>query len=171
MLVFSRILETAPESKGLGDLPLDHAERRRARLQAQIESGPMVGLAMPRGATLNDGTILSTTTGEWCVVRAKEEAVSVARTDDMSQLARAAYHLGNRHVAVQLEPAALVYLSDPHIDELCVDLGLGVEREIAPFNPEKLGQHVHSHEEGAHPVHSSAQLQTHLSSQAGGTGG
>lgn len=171
MLVFSRILETAPESKSVGSLPLDHAERRRTRLQAQIECGPMVGLAMPRGATLNDGTILSTTSGEWCVVRAKREAVSVARTDDLHQLARAAYHLGNRHVAVQLEPGALVFLSDPHIDELCFDLGLEVEREIAPFNPEKLGQHAHAHEEGPHPVHSAAQLQMHHSPQSGGTGG
>lgn len=171
MLVFSRILETEPESKSLGTLPLDHAERRRSRVQAQIEFGPMVGLAMPRGATLNDGTILSTTTGEWCVVRAKGEAVSVARTDDLSLLVRAAYHLGNRHVAVQLEPGALVYPSDPHIDALCLDLGLDVERQIAPFNPEKLGQHVHAHEQGAHSVHSSAQVPMHLSPQSGGTGG
>src|SRR5512141_921496 len=107
MLIFSHVLSETPRSQGIGGLPLDHAQRRRARLQAPLESGCVVGVAMPRGAVLNDGTILATTTGEWCVVKAKPEPVSIAYGTDLFQLARVAYHLGNRHVAVQLEPDAI----------------------------------------------------------------
>jgi urease accessory protein len=150
---------------GVGNLPLDHTERRRARLKASLESGDQVGLALPKGAVLSDGTVLATSSGEWCVVKAKREAVSIARGRDVIQLIRVAYHLGNRHVAVQLAPGVLIYLYDPGIDALCLSLGLSVERGLIAFEPEKLAEHVHDSD---YPVDSSQQSQRLRWSQRGG---
>jgi urease accessory protein len=62
--------------------------------------------------------------------------VSIARTDDALLLARAAYHLGNRHVALQIGPGWLRYLHDRVLDGMVRELGLTVAGEQAPFEPE-----------------------------------
>lgn len=147
MLIFNQMLSSAPASEGLGALVLDHEQRRRGRLQAQLVDGTPVGVLLPRGAILHDSSFLATESGEWCVVRAQLEAVSIASAPEPGLWVRAAYHLGNRHVALELGKMSLIYLQDSQVDKLCVDLGLSVARCFRIFDPEKLGSgtHVHSH--------------------------
>ena len=145
MLIFTQVLSAAPDSASLGLLLLDHEQRRRGRLKAELIDGTPVGLALPSGAALRDGSVISTPLGEWCVVKAKSETTSTATSIDPFLLVRAAYHLGNRHVALELKPECLVYLADSATDQLCTSLGLHVTRQLGAFEPEKLGQHGRSH--------------------------
>jgi urease accessory protein len=150
MLIFTRVLSTAPAGTGLGTLILDHDQRRRARLQASLGDGTCVGISMPRGTILHDASVLATQHGEWCVVKGQLEAVSVATTDDAHRFARAAYHVGNRHVALQFCGGSFVYLEDSVVDKLCLDLGLHVSHETRVFEPERLSHIGHSHSHHGH---------------------
>ena len=65
-------------------------------------------------------------------------------TDDPKALARAAYHLGNRHVPVQVGDGWLRYLADHVLDDMLRGLGLEPKSEQAPFEPES-GAYGHVH--------------------------
>lgn len=128
-------------------LPFDL--RQKSRLRTRLDSGEDVGLFLPRGTVLRHGDRLRATDGRVIEVRAASETVSTARTDDPLLLARAAYHLGNRHVALQLGPGWLRYLHDHVLDGMVRELGLEVMCEQAPFEPEAGaygGGHYHGHE-------------------------
>src|SRR5262245_6471820 len=86
-------------------LTLAHDQRRRAKLRVALADGSSVGLALPRGLSLRDGDrLLAEASGLVARVRAAPEHVSVVETTDALLLARAAYHLGNRHVVLSVEP-------------------------------------------------------------------
>jgi urease accessory protein len=117
-------------------LTLAFEQRCKSRLRTRLDSGEEVGLFLPRGMVLRHGDRLRATDGRVVEVRAAPETVSTARTDDPLRLARAAYHLGNRHVALQLGAGWLRYLHDHVLDDLARALGLDVVGEQAPFEPE-----------------------------------
>jgi len=84
------------------------------------------------------------------VVAAPEPLLEV-RTEDATLLARAAYHLGNRHVPVEVRERALRIARDPVLGSLLTQLGLDIEEIEAPFEPESGAYgHSHAHVPGAH---------------------
>jgi urease accessory protein len=115
-------------------LPLEG--RVKGRLRVTLDDGREAGLFLERGAPLRDGDLLADEAGLRVRVRAAPEALSVARCTDPLLLARACYHLGNRHVPLQIEPERVCWLRDPVLDELVRGLGLEVTAESAPFEPE-----------------------------------
>lgn len=117
-------------------LTLPFEQRQKSRLRIRLDNGQDAGLFLPRGTVLRHGDRLRATSGLVVEVRAAPEAVSTARADDALLLARAAYHLGNRHVALQLGPGWLRYPHDHVLDNMARELGLTVNREQAPFEPE-----------------------------------
>ncbi|MBK1719875.1 urease accessory protein UreE [Thiocystis violacea] len=117
-------------------LTLTLEQRVRGRLRLTLDDGREAGLFLERGATLRDGDCLLSEDGAVVRVRAGDESLSTVRCDDPLLLARAAYHLGNRHVALQIEPGRLRYQHDHVLDAMLRGLGLTVELETAPFEPE-----------------------------------
>ncbi len=125
---------------------LTHDQRRRARLLVTLEDGRDAHIVLARGTVLRDGDVLASEAGELVVIRAAAESLSIATANDPHLLARAAYHLGNRHVALRIEPRRLSYLHDHVLDAMCRGLGLDVVEERGPFEPEAGGYgHVHGH--------------------------
>ena len=118
-----------------GVLRLTCDERRKNRLRVRLEDGREAGIILPRGTILRDGDYLSDGT-TLVVVRAAPESLSVATTPDPHLLLRAAYHLGNRHVALQIGPDWLAYPHDHVLDDLARGLGLLVTLEKRGFEPE-----------------------------------
>ena len=110
--------------------------------------------AAARDPELRDGDGLASADGLRVRVCAAAETLSRVECSDPLALARACYHLGNRHVALQIEPGQVSYLHDHVLDAMLVGLGLGVRVVEAPFEPEPGaygGQgyghsHGHSHE-------------------------
>ena len=111
-------------------LTLSFEDRRRSRLLVRLEDGREAALMLPRGTVLRDGDLLRDDTGLIVVVRAAAETLSVARTSDPHRLTRAAYHLGNRHVPLQIGPAWLAFAHDHVLDGLVRALGLEVTTEV-----------------------------------------
>jgi len=123
---------------------LTYEERMRTRLLARLESGLEATIDLARGSVLKPGDCLLASDGRIVeVCPALEPLLHVAVADPLT-LARAAYHLGNRHVAVELRPEALRVGDDGVLERLLRGLGLEPVRIEAPFAPEG-GAYGHSH--------------------------
>jgi urease accessory protein len=117
-------------------LELPFQLRSKSRLRTALESGEEVGLFLERGSMLRGGELLLADDGRVVEVIAAPETVSMVESNDPWQLTRAAYHLGNRHISLQIGPGWLRYLHDHVLDELVRGLGLTVSVVDAPFEPE-----------------------------------
>jgi urease accessory protein len=126
--------------------------RQKSRLRARLESGAEVGLFLERGIVLRGGDLLVAEEGTVIEVAAAPETVSTVREPDATRLARAAYHLGNRHVPVEIGAGWLRYGHDHVLDDMVRGLGLSVVVEEAPFEPEA-GAYGHSHGHGHGHAH------------------
>ena len=139
-------------------LTIGYEERRRSRWRAELDGGDEAAIFLPYGVVLRDGDgLVDETTGDIVLIRAAAETLSVARTTDPHLLARAAYHLGNRHVPLQITPGAVAYQHDHVLDRMVRDLGLEVKTESAPFEPEA-GGYKH---DGNHGHHGQGAAQSH----------
>ena len=128
-------------------LTLPFELRQKSRLRAVLDSGDEVGLFLPRGSVLRQGDLLQTTTGLVVQVVAALESVSTATSADPLLLARACYHLGNRHIVLQIGAGWLRYLHDHVLDHMVRELGIIVVCEQAAFEPEA-GAYDHHHGAG-----------------------
>jgi urease accessory protein len=131
-----RVEERALKGTPSDVLSLPYDDRKKSRLRAVSERGREVAIVLERGSTLRDGDLLAADNGEILIVRAAAESVSDATSADALLLARAAYHLGNRHVPLQIELAALRYQHDHVLDGMLRELGLQVTQRTAAFQPE-----------------------------------
>lgn len=134
MLRIEKLLETQVEHQATLSLPID--QRTKSRLKVTLDDGQLAGLFLPRGKVLRDGDLLQSTEGLVVLVRAAPESVSTVHSDDSLALARVSYHLGNRHVPLQISTTWVRYQHDHVLDEMVAGLGLEVHIEQAPFEPE-----------------------------------
>ncbi|HEX7669717.1 MAG TPA: urease accessory protein UreE [Polyangiaceae bacterium] len=152
MIVY-RELCTDPVAHAEASLSLSFHKRRSSRQRARLSSGEEIALILPRGTVLSDGSVLRGEGGQLLRVEAAPERVSRIVSEDSLLLTRAAYHLGNRHIAVQVEPGNLSYLHDHVLDDLVRGLGLSVEVMDAPFEPESGAYGAHGHGGHDHDDH------------------
>lgn len=115
-------------------LPIE--QRVRSRLRVTLDSGSEAGLFLPRGTLLRGGDQLTNKTGIVVEIIAAPETVSTVHCEDAALLARTAYHLGNRHVPLQVEAGWLRFQHDHVLDTMLQQMGLEVVVEQAPFEPE-----------------------------------
>ena len=132
-------------------LTLPFELRQKSRMRATLGNGEEVGLILDRGPVLRHGDYLRAEDGKIIAVHASAEAVSTVSSEDALLLARACYHLGNRHVPLQISPGMCRYQQDHVLDEMVESLGLSIKHEQAPFEPEagayhKGRNHSHSHD-------------------------
>jgi urease accessory protein len=130
-------------------LPFD--QRQKSRLRVTLDNGNEASLILNRGVVLRHGDLLRSSCGEVIEVRASLESVSVVHEPNAHLLSRACYHLGNRHVPLQIGDGSLCYLRDHVLDDMVRSLGLVVEHQEASFEPESGaykndGKHQHTHE-------------------------
>ncbi len=132
--------------------------RSRSRFRAQLVGGEDVGVMLARGQILRGGDLLLADDGRVIEVAAANETVSTVHSAEPRALARAAYHLGNRHVALQIGDGWLRYGHDHVLDDMLRGFGLSVAVEQAPFEPEAGAYHAdaqgaHSHAHSHHHGH------------------
>lgn len=156
MLKFDTLFHQAKPFGSEGTtLTLPYERRIISRQRVTLDDGADAGLFLPRGTVLHDGDHLKAETGEVLRIKAANETVSTLYCDDPLLLACAAYHLGNRHVPLQISRGLLRYQHDHVLDEMLCGLGLHVAVESAPFEPEPGAyggshDHGHSHEHVHH---------------------
>ncbi|MCJ8282464.1 MAG: urease accessory protein UreE [Rivularia sp. ALOHA_DT_140] len=127
-------------------LSLTAEERTRSRHRFTASNGEVVCLRLPRGTILKDGDILEDETNNNLIkIIAKPEPVLTVTAQNQLDLIKAAYHLGNRHVQLEITANYLRLLPDSVLRKMLENLGLIVKEEISPFHPETgaYGQHFH----------------------------
>jgi urease accessory protein len=141
-------------------LALDWDQRSRSRFDATDSAGRLLGMFLPRGQVLRGGDVLVVEDGSLVQVRAKAQPVLVVRHcaehGSPFDLLRAAYHLGNRHVQLELQSDRLQLEPDHVLADLLRQMHLIVNEAQAPFEPESgayafAGQahgHAHGHDHG-----------------------
>jgi urease accessory protein len=133
-------------------LALAAEERTRLRGLRHSVCGRALLLQLPRGEPLRPGEWLAPEgVGPLVRVEAAPEPLLVVRAPSPLALLQAAYHLGNRHVALELRPTELRLSDDPVLAHLLEHRGLVVERCQEPFQPEggayagESAVHAHAH--------------------------
>lgn len=135
---------------------LSFEERQKSRHRTVTRLGRELGWFIERGRVLAAGDILICRDGTRVQIEAARETVSTVETGDQLALTRVAYHLGNRHVPLQIESGRLSYLHDHVLDDMVRGLGLNVACRNCPFNPESGAYHSHGAPgTAAHPHHHS----------------
>jgi urease accessory protein len=129
-------------------LVLTFEQRQKSRLRAKLEGGEEVALKLERGKVRRGGERVVATDGrELEIVSAAEKLLHI----ESGEIARVAYHLGNRHVPVQVGEGFLRIAEDHVLEEMVKRLGAKVTRVEAPFEPEAgaydgEGHHHHHHD-------------------------
>jgi len=155
------ILNQRTQAPATDSVALAYDERKRSRLKVRLASGAEAGIFLERGDHLHGGDKLAAEEGGTVVeILAAPEKLIEAIADSPLLFARAAYHLGNRHVPVQILPndhgGKLRFQTDHVLAEMVKGLGCTVSESEAPFQPESgaYGGGHHSHgDEAADDLH------------------
>jgi urease accessory protein len=141
---------------------LDWDTRCKSRFAATDSQGRELAVFLARGTVVRGGDVLVAEDGSLVRVLAKEQPVLVVRRcaehGGTADLLRAAYHLGNRHVALEVQAERLQLEPDHVLAELLRRMHLLVSEELAPFEPESGAYadeqaHGHAHEHEHHHGH------------------
>jgi len=139
-------------------------QRRRSRQQLTLEDGETIRLIIDRGQVLQPGDALVADDGGIIAVQAQPEQLLRVQADTAIDLARAAYHLGNRHVTLEIGADYLQLAYDPVLAQMLDRLGVHTSIVEHPFNPETGaygGGHKHGHDETFEEDYSLAQAAYH----------
>ena len=138
--------------KRAATVQLDWDVRQKSRFEATDTQGRQLGVFLPRGTVVRGGDVLVAEDGSLVRVEAAPQEVMVIRHcphhGTPFDLVRAAYHLGNRHVQIELKPDHLKIEPDHVLGQMLDRMHLIVTQERAPFEPEGGaydGGHGHSH--------------------------
>ncbi|GAB4561052.1 MAG: urease accessory protein UreE [Rhizobacter sp.] len=148
---------------------LDWDTRQKSRFDTEDSQGRTLGVFLPRGATVRGGDVLVAEDGSLVKVIATPQPVLVVRTcpehGTALDLLRAAYHLGNRHVQLEVQPDHLHLEPDHVLADMLRHMHLIVTEELAPFEPEagaySAGGHGHAHHDHGHDAHAHAHQPEH----------
>ena len=151
------ILNQRTQLPATDSVALAYDERKRSRLKVTLASGAEAGIFLERGDHLQGGDKLAAENGSAVVeILAAPEKLIEASADNPLLFARAAYHLGNRHVPVQILPTTnggkLRFQTDHVLAEMVRGLGCTAGETEAPFQPESgaygsHGGHRHDNDE------------------------
>jgi urease accessory protein len=145
MLTFTQRLTAAADVPVSFTLSLTAEERTRTRHRFETSDGQGLYLRLPRGTVLYDGDLLQSDNSDVVVrIVAKPEPVLTVTAQTTFDLLRASYHLGNRHVPLEVTPNYLRLSPDPVLRAMLEQLGVEVKEEVVPFQPE-VGAYGHGH--------------------------
>lgn len=160
MLEAFSVLKNTEASNCL-EVVLTFEQRQKSRYKCATTCGKPLGWFVQRGSALHHGDILECENNLQVRVVAAPEAVSQVDCDDALLLTRAAYHLGNRHVPLQIGLGFLRYQQDHVLDAMVQGLGLRVACQQLPFQPENGAYHGKSHGHSHGTPHSHSNNQSH----------
>ena len=175
-----------PQGRGLASvlvrraatLELDWDVRQKSRFDATDSNGRKLGVFLPRGAVARGGDVLVAEDGSLIkVVAARQPVLVITHCADHGSpfdLMRAAYHLGNRHVPIELQPDHLKIEPDHVLAGMLRSMHLIVHEAEEAFEPEggAYGAHGggHGHSHGSAPVGPVAHPDAYAGSHAHGHG-
>ena len=145
MIIFTQLIPEKEHQQVTVNLALTAEERTKTRQYIETLEGKTYYLRLPRGIVLKAGDLLTSDAQDiWAKVIAKPEPIITVMANHSLDLLKAAYHLGNRHVRLEITSDYLRFSPDPVLSSMLVNQGLTIQEEIAPFYPEG-GAYGHHH--------------------------
>ena len=145
MIIFTQLIPEKEHQQVTVNLALTAEERTKTRQYIETLEGKTYYLRLPRGIVLKAGDLLTSDAQDiWAKVIAKPEPIITVRANHSLDLLKEAYHLGNRHVRLEITSDYLRFSPDPVLSSMLVNQGLTIQEEIAPFYPEG-GAYGHHH--------------------------
>ncbi|WP_420549566.1 urease accessory protein UreE [Curvivirga sp.] len=134
----------------MSSVTLEYDDRHRRRIRMIDDMGENFLLDLAHAAYLQDGDLLEFAEGQAILVKAAKEEVLEVTCEDLVQLVRVAWHVGNRHTPVEVLDQGKLRLRYDHVLHHMIEgLGASCEKIIAPFSPEpgaySGGGHDHAH--------------------------
>ena len=126
-----------PQEEAAGSLTLDFDARHRRRIRLVTDQGEDVLLDLPQAVAMADGDALQLDDGRLLKVQAAPELVVDVRHQDPDQLARLAWHLGNRHLPTEIRNQVLRIRPDHVIEKMLHGFGADLVHLEVPFQPER----------------------------------
>jgi len=171
MIICSKLM---PQGRGLASvlvkrastITLDWDTRQKSRFDATDSTGRLLGIFLPRGTVVRGGDVLVAEDGSLIRVEAAPQAVlritACSEHGSSFDLTRAAYHLGNRHVPIELQPDHLKIEPDHVLADMLRAMHMTVVEVSEPFEPENgaygdHGGHSHGHSHAHAHAHAHAQ--------------
>ncbi|HET7539552.1 MAG TPA: urease accessory protein UreE [Polyangiaceae bacterium] len=145
--ILEKVASSAPASVAV---TLEYSDRQKSRGLLKLDDGSEAALLLERGTSLAHGDRLLADDGLIVAVEAALEGLSIVTASDPLDLCRAAYHLGNRHVPLQIGALRLAYLHDHVLDDMLRELGFRVAFAAERFEPEP-GAYGHGHAHASRP--------------------
>lgn len=148
--------------KRAATVELDWDVRQKSRFEATDSQGRQLGVFLPRGTVVRGGDVLVAEDGSMVrVIAAPQPVLVITHCSEHGapfDLLRAAYHLGNRHVPIELKPDHLKIEPDHVLADMLRSMHLIVREANEAFEPEggaygaqaAHGHHHHGHEHGHH---------------------
>lgn len=137
-------------------IELDWDVRQKSRFDATDSAGRALGVFLPRGSVVRGGDVLVAEDGSLIRVMAAPQAVlritACSQHGGPADLPRAAYHLGNRHVQLEVKSDHLQLEPDPVLADMLRSMHLIVREVQAPFEPEG-GAYAAAHAHHDHHPH------------------
>lgn len=137
------------EIQAIESVELTFDQRERSRVRVALASGEEIGIQLKIGTMLSHGDKLALDDGRIAEVIAADESLHEVRAGSSARLARIAYHVGNRHVPLQVESEYLLLLPDHVLRAMVEGLGGTVHEVRRGFQPES-GAYGHSHVHHTH---------------------
>ncbi len=137
--------------KRAATVTLDWDQRQKSRFDCADSQGRRIGVFLPRGTVVRGGDVLLAQDGSLLqVVAAPQPVLRITHCHEHGSafdLLRAAYHLGNRHVPIELQPDHLKIEPDHVLADMLRQMHLVVQEAREPFEPEAgaYGGHGHAH--------------------------
>ncbi len=156
MLTASKILRSGEWSGTPWDVVvLAHDERHLRRKVLRLEHGDEVLVDLERAVSLDHGDVLVLDNGKFVEVIAGEEELLEVLARDAIHLAQLCWHIGNRHLAAQIEAKRVLVLNDHVIKAMLEGLGGHVHIVSEPFHPARgaYSGHAHGHADHDHAHH------------------
>jgi len=138
MIVFTQLVPEKENQMVKVNLALTAEQRTKTRQYIETLEGETYYIHLPRGIVLNAGDLLTSDSQDfYAKVIAKPEPIITVRGNHSLDLLKAAYHLGNRHVPLEITSDYLRFSPDPVLSSMLAQMGLTIQEEITPFYPER----------------------------------
>jgi urease accessory protein len=145
----TKTAETAPQVSPHLQIELTFDQREKSRLRATSTCGAEIGISLRPGTIMKHGDVLALSDGRNAQIVAAQEKVMEASAPSARKLAAIAYHIGNRHVPMEVGEGVLRLLPDHVLRAMIEGLGGSVVETTARFTPES-GAYGHSHVHHSH---------------------
>jgi urease accessory protein len=141
------------DGSAIDSITLDAHERHRRRVVLSGDRGTKFLLDLPQATALRDGDGLVLDDGGMVRIVGRPEPLIEIAAPDAHELARLAWHIGNRHIDVQIVGERLRIRRDHVIEDMLRGLGARLSPVEAPFDPEHGAYEQHGHDHGHHHGH------------------